>query len=213
MVGQEGESACVIEGVETREGLCSQMVRIVEVRILIHIHGIDKSDAHIGSKGLDDYRAKRWVEDPTNGDEQQQQSERRRRRGGKKGGRRFLAFSYLSSSSSTSSSSSSSCRLAVGERSKDMEAIHYINKLNKAPEVLTIIIIIIINIISITVIIIIFRVIIINKEIIIIFLAVILILIMKRIFSSSEDAVRRFISWISGYPRELKLSHWQVCLP
>ena len=26
LVGQEGESACVIEGVETREGLCSQMV-------------------------------------------------------------------------------------------------------------------------------------------------------------------------------------------
>ena len=25
-MGQEGESACVIEGVETREGLCSQMV-------------------------------------------------------------------------------------------------------------------------------------------------------------------------------------------
>ena len=27
-MGQEGESACVIEGVETREGLCSQMVMI-----------------------------------------------------------------------------------------------------------------------------------------------------------------------------------------
>ena len=28
LVGQEGESACVIDGVETREGLCSQMVSI-----------------------------------------------------------------------------------------------------------------------------------------------------------------------------------------
>ena len=27
LVGQEGESACVHNGVETREGLCSQMVR------------------------------------------------------------------------------------------------------------------------------------------------------------------------------------------
>ena len=27
LVGLEGESACVIDGVETREGLCSQMVR------------------------------------------------------------------------------------------------------------------------------------------------------------------------------------------
>merc|ERR1719447_965655 len=79
LVGQEGESACVIEGVETREGLCSQM-------------------------GLDDYRAKRWVEDS------KETAETRR---STRGGRR---------------------RLAVGERSKDMEAIHLINKLNKAPE-------------------------------------------------------------------------------
>ena len=28
LVGQEGESACVHNGVETREGLCSQMVCI-----------------------------------------------------------------------------------------------------------------------------------------------------------------------------------------
>ena len=28
LVGQEGESACVHNGVETREGLCSQMVRV-----------------------------------------------------------------------------------------------------------------------------------------------------------------------------------------
>ena len=27
LVGQEGESACVHNGVETREGLCSQMVK------------------------------------------------------------------------------------------------------------------------------------------------------------------------------------------
>merc|ERR1719336_2798477 len=39
LVGQEGESACVHNGVETREGLCSQV-------------GTD-----------DDYRAKRWAED------------------------------------------------------------------------------------------------------------------------------------------------------
>jgi len=37
LVGQEGESACVINGVEIREGLCSQM-------------------------GFDDYRTKRWAE-------------------------------------------------------------------------------------------------------------------------------------------------------
>ena len=29
LVGQEGESACVHNGVETREGLCSQMVIII----------------------------------------------------------------------------------------------------------------------------------------------------------------------------------------
>ena len=28
LAGQEGESACVHNGVETREGLCSQMVRL-----------------------------------------------------------------------------------------------------------------------------------------------------------------------------------------
>ena len=37
MVGQEGESACVIEGVETREGLCSQMVRYKRLLLYNHI--------------------------------------------------------------------------------------------------------------------------------------------------------------------------------
>merc|ERR1719323_1848555 len=54
LVGQEGESACVHNGVETREGLCSQM-------------------------GIEEYRAKRWAKSETRNTTSKRQRKKKRR--------------------------------------------------------------------------------------------------------------------------------------